>query len=57
MRKLGYILLLVSVFFLLGTMGSMEHSGMPMAEGMTKIAICIALAFASTKIIEKYEEN
>lgn len=57
MKKFGYILLLVSVFFLIGTVGAVDKSGMPLAEGTIKSIICIALAFAGTKIIEKHEEN
>ena len=57
MKKFGYILLLVSVFCLIGTVGSVDKSGMPLAEGMIKSIVCIALAFASTRIIEKHEEK
>ena len=57
MKKFGYTLLLVSVFFLIGTVGAVDKSGMPMAEGIVKIIVCIALAFTGTRIIEKCEEN
>lgn len=57
MRKLGYVLLLVSAFLLLGTVGSMEHSGMPLAEGIIRSVAWCDLMFVAMKIIEKYEEK
>ncbi len=57
MKYIGYTLLLVSMFLLFGTVGGMEQNTMPLAEGMVKSIICLALAFVSTKIIEKYEEK
>lgn len=57
MKKFGYTLLLVSVFCLFGTVGSMEHSGMPLAEGMAQSIAYLALMAVSGKIIKKCEEK
>lgn len=57
MKYIGYILLLISAFLLIGTVGGIEHGTMPMAEGMVQSIIYLALIVVGTKIIEKYEEK
>lgn len=57
MKKFGYILLLVSVFCLIGTVGAVDKSGMPLAEGIVKCVICLAMIGAGEIIIKKHEEN
>lgn len=57
MKYIGYTLLLVSVFMLLGTVGSIEHNTMPLGEGMVHCIVCLALMVVGARIIKKYEEN
>jgi hypothetical protein len=57
MRKFGYILTFVSLMLLFGTVGSMEHGLMPLAEGMVQSIVCLALMVVGARIIKKYEEN
>ena len=57
MKKLGYILLLTSLLFLIGTVGGIEHGTMQGAGGIIWSGICIALMFIAIKIIERYEEK
>ena len=56
MKKLGYILLLTSILFLIGTVGGSEHGTMPFVGEVISSGICLALMFVGTRIIEK-EEN
>ena len=57
MKTMGYILLLGSVFCLLGIVGSIEHGGMPLAEGIFKSMACLAVTVAGKVIINCYEEK
>ena len=57
MKYIGYILLLISVFMLFGTVGSIEHSAMSLAEGMAQSIAYLALMLVSGKIIKKCEEK
>ena len=57
MKHFGYILLLTSLLFLIGTVGGIEHGTMQGASGTIWSGIFIALMFIATKIIERYEEK
>ena len=57
MAYIGYTLLLVSMFMLLGTVGGMEQNTIPMAEGMIQSIAYLALMVVSGNIIKHYEEK
>lgn len=57
MRKFGYILTFVSLMLLFGTVGSIEHNIMPLAEGMVQSIVCLALMVVGARIIKKCEEK
>ena len=57
MAYIGYTLLLVSMFMLLGTVGGMEQNTIPMAEGMIQSIAYLALMAVSGNIIKHYEEK
>lgn len=57
MKNFGYILLLTSLLFLIGTVGGIEQGTMHGASGTIWSGIFIALMFIATKIIERYEEK
>jgi hypothetical protein len=57
MKNFGYVLMLISTFLLIGTVGGIEHGTMQGASGIIWSGIFLALMFIAIKIIERYEEN
>ena len=57
MAHIGYLLLLVSILMLFGTVGGMEQNTIPLGEGMIQCIAYLALMLVSGNIIKHYEEN
>lgn len=57
MKYIGYTLLFVAGFLLLGTVGGIDQNTIPFEEGIYKCIISLVLAIASVIIIKKFEEK
>lgn len=57
MKYVGYTLLIVSTFLLLGTVGGIEQNTMPLAKGIIQSIICLALIIVGVGAIKKQEES
>ena len=57
MEHIGYLLLLVSILMLFGTVGGMEQNTIPLGKGMIQCIAYLALMLVSGNIIKHYEEN
>ena len=57
MKYIVYILLAVSIFMLLGTIGGIDHNTIPFEEGIDKCIIYLVLTIVGTLIVKKFEEK
>lgn len=57
MKYIGYTLLLVAGFLLLGTVGGIDQNTIPFEEGFEKCIIYLVLMIVGTLIIKKFEEK
>lgn len=57
MAHIGYLLLLVSILMLFGTVGGIEQNTIPLGEGMIQSIAYLALMLVSGNIIKYCEEK
>lgn len=57
MKYIGYALLALSIFMLLGTVGGIDHNTIPLEEGFDKCIIYLVLTIVGALIVKKFEEK